>query len=290
MTLGLLASERGASTGDEAIAWPCAMLSTMRFCERTGAGLLLASLTSCGCGRAADTQERVERFEAMLSEELGTEVKLVCPAMVDRSPQYCTAVVPSEDDLVFPVRVTSQGDELDYATKRWVSGTRMVELGKHALQEKLDITVDSLTCPKISHMPDGTTVRCEASAEGIAIPIDVSMVVKVRKLDFEPVGGVVFGDDAARAAHETLHEQGAHAEVSCPRRVVVSTPGKRFECEALMPDQTVRTVHYLITGADGTFAVGTEPPQLGGPSDTETSEKEPADSALERDQQGEAPR
>ncbi|MEX1367885.1 MAG: hypothetical protein AB1Z98_32450 [Nannocystaceae bacterium] len=202
----------------------------------------------------------------MLSEELGTEVKLECPAMVDRSPQYCTAVVPGEDDLVFPVRVTSRGDELDYATKRWVTGTRMVELGTHVLEEKLGIAVDSLTCPKISHMPDGTTVRCEASAEGITIPIDVRMVVKVRKLDFEPVGGVVLGEDAARVAHETLHEQGVHAEVTCPRRVVVSVPGKRFECDALMPDQAVGTIHYLITGPDGTFELGTEPPKMGAPS------------------------
>ena len=106
----------------------------------------------------------------MLSEELGTEVKLECPAMVDSSPHYCAAVVPGEDDLVFPVRVTPQGDKLDYTTKSWVTGTRMVRLGKHALQEQLDIAVDSLTCPRISHMTNGTTMRCEASAEGYRHP------------------------------------------------------------------------------------------------------------------------
>lgn len=226
----------------------------------------------------------------MLSEELGTEVKLECPAMVDRSAQYCTAVVPGEDDLAFPVRVTSRGGELSYATKRWVSGTRMVEQGKHAFEEKLDIAVDSLTCPKISHMPDGTTVRCEASAEGIAIPIDVSMVVKVRKLDFEPVGGVVFGDNAARAGHETLREQGVHAEVTCPRRVVVSVPGKRFECNALMPDQAVSTIHYLITGTDGTFELGTEPPKGEAHSRADAPEEASADPTHELDNHGETPR
>ncbi len=223
---------------------------------------MLATVTIAACmGRAADTEERVAQFEAMLSEELGAEVELECPPMVDQRPHYCTAMVVGDDELAFPVRVTSRGNDLDYTTKSWVSGTRMVELGTHALSEKLDIAVDSLTCPKISHMPDGTTVRCDAKAEGVSIPVDVRMVVKVRKLEFEPVGGVVLGDDAARAAHEMLHERGTHAEVSCKRRVVVSVPGKRFECEARLPDQTVRTIHYLVTGNDGGFELGTEPPQ-----------------------------
>jgi len=202
----------------------------------------------------------------MLSEELGAEVELQCPTMVDQNHTYCTAVVSGEEELVFPVRVVSRGDDLDYTTKRWVSGKRMVELGKHTLEEKFDIKVDSLTCPPISHMPDGAKVRCDASAEGIDIPLEVSMVVKVRKLEFKPVGGVVFGDEAARVAHETLHEQGVHTEVSCSRPVVVSVVGKRFECNAVMPDKTVSTVHYLITDTKGSFELGTEPPTAGGSS------------------------
>ncbi len=215
----------------------------------------------------------------MLSEELGTTVELQCPAMIDQNHTYCTAVVPAEDDLVFPVQVVSRGTELDYTTKLWVFGTRMVALGKHALEEKFDITVSSLTCPTISHMPEGTTVRCQASAEGIIIPIEVGMVVKVRKLSFEPVGGVVLGEHAARTAHEALHEEGVHAEVTCERRVVVSVPGKRFECKALMPDETVSTLHYLITGTDGTFEFGTEPPA----SEASGDHDEPKDASPDSD-------
>ena len=226
------------------------------------ASLLLIGVASCR-GPAADTAQRVERFEAMLSEELGTEVELECPAMVDHSHHYCTAVVPAHEDLAFPVRVSSRGDELDYTTKRWVTGTRMTELGKHALEEKFDIEVDSLSCPTISHMPDGAKVRCDARAEGVDIPLEVSMVVKVRKLDFEPIGGVIFGEHAARVAHETLHEQGVHADVTCKRRVIVSVPGKRFECEASMPDKSVKKIHYLVNDADGAFEIGTEPPSGG---------------------------
>lgn len=230
--------------------------------------LLLGSLVACS---AADTAERVERFEAMLSEELGAEVQLQCPAMVDRNHIYCTAVVPAKDDLAFPVRVVSRGQELDYTTKFWVFGTKMVALGKHALEEKFDIPVTSLTCPPISHMPEGTTVRCDAQAEGVAIPVEVSMVIKVRKLKFRPVGGVVLAEHAARAAHESLLEQGINAEVTCARPVVVSVPGGRFECTALMPDRTASTIHYLITSTDGAFELGIEPPKgeaSGGPDAT----------------------
>lgn len=241
--------------------------------ETLGAtALLLGSLPSCNVGHAADTAQRVKQFEAMLSEELGTEVELQCPAMVDRSHIYCTAVVPAKDDLAFPVRVVSRGQDLDYSTKLWVSGTRMVDLGTHALEEKFDIAVTSLTCPTISHMPEGTTVRCDASAEGVAIPVEVSMVVKVRKLSFQPVGGVVLGEHAARVAHEKFHEQGVHAKVTCARPVVVSVPGTRFECKALLPDQTISTIHYLITSTEGTFELGTEPPQgegIGAPAPPE---------------------
>jgi len=233
----------------------------VKFVVRLGiATVLLASLPSCKVGRAADTKERVKQFEAKLSEELGMAVKLQCPTMVDNSYHYCTAVVPEQDDLAFPVRVTSRGDELDYTTKRWVTGARMEELGRHALKEKLDIEIDSLSCPRISHMPEGATVRCDAVAEGVTIPIEVAMVLKVRKLEFTPVGGVVSGDQAARVAHETLHEQGVHAEVSCDLSVIASVPGRRFECEALIAGKPVSTVHFLITDADGSFEVGTEPP------------------------------
>ena len=240
----------------------------MNVCERLGfVVVLLASLCACKVGRAADTAERVKAFEAKLSKELGTEVQVECPTMVDQHYHYCTAVVPGEDELAFPVRVKSRGDELEYTTKRWVTGATMVKLGKHALKEKLDIAVDSLSCPMISHMPDGTKVRCDASAEGVDIPIEVGMVIKVRKLDFQPVGGVIFGDRAARVAHETLHEQGLHAEVRCPRQVVVSTPGKRFECEAVLSDKSVRSVHYLVTSSDGAFDLGTEPPKASARAD-----------------------
>jgi hypothetical protein len=172
-------------------------------------------------------------------------------------------VVPEHEDLAFPVRVKSRGDKLEYTTKRWVSGTRMVKLGKHALEEKLGITVDALKCPMISHMPDGAKARCEASAEGVVIPIEVAMVIKVRKLSFEPTGGVIFGEEAARVAHEKLLERGVNADVRCPRKVVVSVPGKRFECNAILPDKTVGAIHFLITGRNGTFELGTEPPKTG---------------------------
>ena len=242
------------------------------------AGVLLAALPSC-MGRAADTKERVKRFEAKLSEELGTEVKLQCPTMVDNSYHYCTAVIPAQDDLAFPVRVTSRGDELDYTTKRWVTGARMEELGTHALKEKLDLDVDSFACPRISHMPDGAKVSCEATVEGVTIPVEVGMVLKVRKLEFEPVGGVIFGDQAARVAHETLHERGVHAEVTCDRAVVVSVPGRRFECEAHIAGKPVSTVHFLITSAEGAFELGTEPPSADEPADGEAAEAARADGA-----------
>ncbi len=241
---------------------------------------LLASLASCGVGGAADTKERVARFEAKLSKELGTEVKLQCPTMIDRHYHYCTAVVVGEEELAFPVRVMSRGNELEYTTKRWVTGANMVKLGKHALTEKLDIAVDSLTCPRISHMPDGTKVHCEASAEGVTIPVEVSMVMKVRKLHFVPVGGVVVGSNAARAAHEMVGgDQGVYAEVKCPRQVVVSVPGKRFECQAVMPDKTTHTIHFLITSKDGKFVLGTEPPQGKDSNAAQAPSGAPADSA-----------
>lgn len=228
---------------------------------RTGVAVyLLASLASCSGGGRADTKERVATFEAKLSKELGTEVKLECPTMIDQHYHYCTAVVVGEEDLAFPVRVKSRGNELEYTTKRWVTGANMVRLGKHALTKKLDIAVDSLTCPKVSHMPDGAKVRCEATAEGIEIPVEVSMVIKVRKLHFEPLGGVVFGRDAARVAHEKLGEDGVYTEVKCSHMLVVSVPGKRFECEAMLPDETTRTIHFLITSENGDFVFGTEPP------------------------------
>lgn len=225
-------------------------------------------------GAPADTEARVEKFEAMLSEELGTEVELECPAMIDQNHHYCTAVVPAEDDLAFPVRVVSRGNELDYATKRWVSGKRMVDLGTHALEEKFDIEVDSLECPSISHMPDGATVRCDATSQGVSIPLEVSMVVKVRKLHFEPVGGVVFGDEAARVAHVALHERGIHAEVSCPRRVVVSVAGTHFECQATMPDKSISTLRFSITDTNGTFVLDAELPEARGPADFDHSHEE----------------
>ena len=261
----------------------------MRVGETLGVAVaLVACLAACGLGRPADTEERVERFEAMLSEELGTAVELQCPPMVDRTQHYCTAVVPAYEDLVFPVRVISRGDELDYSTKLWITGARMEELGRHALQEKLDIAVDSLACPPISHMPEGATARCEASAEGITIPVEVVVVVKVRKLSFEPVGGVVFGHQAARVAHETLHEEVGHAEVTCPRKVVVSVPGRRFECTAVLPDETVRTIHYLITSAEGTFELGTEPPEAGTAEGPAAPEEASAGHEHEGEHRGEA--
>ena len=229
-------------------------------CERPVLAVLLL-LGACKTSPAAGTNERVAQVEARLSEDLGTEVNVQCAAMVDRQHQYCTAVVPAEDDLAFPVRVKFRGDELDYTTKRWVPGARMVKLGKHALSEKLDIAVDSLTCPRISHMPDGTKVRCEASAEGVSIPIEVAMVVKVRKLTFEPVGGVIFGQDAARDGHQKLHDEGVHVEVTCSEKAIVSVPGKRFQCQATLPDKTTRAIHYLITGTGGQYELGTAPPK-----------------------------
>jgi hypothetical protein len=232
----------------------------------------LVTAAAGGCGRAADNEERIEQFEEMLSEELGSEVKLRCPPMVDNTSHYCTAVVPDQDDLVFPVRVVSRGNELDYATKSWVFGKRMVKLGEHALQEKYDLAVHELKCPPISHMPDGATARCEAQFEGVTIPIEVSMVEKVRKLSFRPVGGVVFGETAARVAHERIHESGEHVEVTCPRTVIVSVPGKRFECEALKSDKTSITIHYLITDSEGGFELGTTPPEAGGAAAAEALE------------------
>ena len=242
----------------------------MGFRARLGEGLaLLICFSACRGGAPADTAERVEKFEAMLSEELGTEVKLECPAMIDQSHHYCTAVVPAHEGLAFPVRVVSRGNELDYATKRWVSGKRMVDLGTHTLEEKFDIEVDSLECPPISHMPDGATVRCEATSQGVSIPLEVSMVVKVRKLHFEPVGGVVFGDEAARVAHEALHEQGVHAEVSCPQKVVVSVAGTHFECQATMPNKTVTAVRFAITDANGSIELDADLPEDPAPADSD---------------------
>lgn len=233
----------------------------MNFREQLAGGFALMVCFSACKNAPADTAARVEKFEAMLSEELGAEVVLECPAMIDQSHHYCTAVVPSEDDLAFPVRVVSRGNELDYATKRWVSGKRMVDLGTHALEEKFGIAVDSIECPPISHMPDGAKVRCEATSQGVSIPLEVSMVVKVRKLHFEPVGGVVFGEEAARVAHEKLLERGLNAQVSCPRRVVVSVVGSRFECQATMPDKTISAVRFSITDADGSFEIDAELPE-----------------------------
>ena len=85
-------------------------------------------------------------MEAKLSKEIGTAVKLECPTMIDGHAHYCSAVVAEEgkDDIVFPVRVTSRGDELHYATKRWVTAAHMEKLGTHALKEKLDIPVEKI--------------------------------------------------------------------------------------------------------------------------------------------------
>jgi hypothetical protein len=219
----------------------------------------------------------VAEVEAKLSEELGTEVKVHCPTMVDNSYHYCTAEVSDDEGLTFPVRIKPRGGDVDYTTKRWVTSARMVALGKHHLGEKLGIEVDSMTCPRISHMPDGTKVRCDATAEGIAIPIEVGMVIKVRKLSFEPVGGVVFGKRAAELAHvRLLEDKGLNVKVECPQKVIVSVPGKRFECEATMPDDTVATIHFLITGKDGQLELGTEPPSDHDPTDQDAPEKSSA--------------
>lgn len=223
--------------------------------------LVLASVLSVSCKGARPTSERVAEVEAALSEELGTEVKVHCPTMIDNSYHYCTAEVTGREDLVFPVRIKPRGGDVDYTTKRWVTGARMVALGKHHFGEKFGITVDSLTCPMISHMPDGTKVRCEARIEGVDVPVEVSMVTKVNKLSFEPVGGVVFGGQAAERAKSALRrDEGLDADVTCPQPVIVSVPGKRFECEATVAGETARTVHFLITDTDGNFALGTEPP------------------------------
>lgn len=234
---------------------------------------------ACSGGGPADTKERVARFEAKLSKELGTEVHLECPMMIDQHYHYCTAVVPEVDDLAFPVRVLSRGDELEYTTKRWVTGANMVQLGKHALKEKLDVDVEDLSCPKVSYMPDGATVRCEAKAKGVTMGIDVSMVMKVRKLHFEPVSGVVLGVDASKAGHKFLGSENVYAEVSCARAVIVSVPGKRFTCEATMPDAGKRTIHYVVTSTDGTFALGDVPPPAEGVTAEAPAAPAPASSA-----------
>lgn len=240
------------------------MLAKVNFREEIWAATLaLGCLASCQSGRAADSAERVTRYEEMLAEEIGVEVELQCPPMINHTFQYCTAVVPQQEDLAFPVRVISRDNELDYSTENWVSGRRMNELGTHTLREKYDIEVDSVSCPPISHMPDGATVRCEAKAEGVEIPLEVGMVVKVRKLEFRPAGGVVFGKEAAEAAHVALLEDGINADVTCARRVIVSVPGKRFECDARMPDNTRSKIHFLITDARGTLELGTRPPEAG---------------------------
>ena len=217
-------------------------------------------LLACG---AKSQEDRVAKFEAMLGEELGTAVELECPPMVDQTAHYCTAVLVDDEELVFPVRVISNGNDLEYTTKDWVPGARMEALGRHALEEKFNLAVDAIKCPTISHMPDGATVQCEAVAEGVTMSLDASMVVKVRKLSFKPVSGVVYGDAVARAAHEALHEKGVHAEVTCAQRVVVSVPGKRFECDAGVPGGEPKTVHVLINDAAGSFVVDDEPPKAG---------------------------
>lgn len=231
------------------------------------------------CKGARSTSELVAEVEAELSEELGAEVKVHCPTMVDQSYHYCTAEVTGHEDLAFPVRIKPGGDELHYTTKRWVTGARMVALGKHHLDEKLGITVDSLSCPMISHLPDGAKVRCEAQAEGVHIPIEVGMVIKVRKLSFEPIGGVVVGKRAAERAQKELREKGIDAEVKCPRRLVVSVSGKRFECEATLPDKTMRVVHFLITGTNGELLLGLEPPKLESPKREGAPKEAAADAA-----------
>ncbi len=225
------------------------------------------------CESAQPTSERVAVVEAKLTEELGTEVKVECPTMIDGAHHYCTAEVQGEDGVVFPVRVKPRGSDVDYTTERWVTGARMVALGKHHFQEKLGITVDSLTCPRISHMPDGTKVRCEATAEGVAIPIEVAMVAKVRKLSFDPTGGVVVSNRAAELAHvRLLEDEELNVQVKCPPSVMVSVPGKRFECEASSPDGKAVTIHFLVTGTNGELVMGTEPPKDPGP-DSGGSEK-----------------
>ena len=54
----------------------------------------------------------------------------------------------------------------------------------------------------------------------MTIPVEVTMIVKVRKLNFMPVGGVVLGADAARTAHKMFGDEGLYANVKCPKQVV----------------------------------------------------------------------
>lgn len=236
---------------------------------------VLVGVVACGTTGKDDTKERIARFEAKLSKELGTEVRLECPAMIDQHYHYCTAVLVEDEEVVFPVRVKSRGNELDYATKRWVTGDTMVSMGKHALTEKLDIPVEKMECPRISYMPDGAKVRCDAHAKGVDIGVEVSMEMKVRKLHFEPVAGIILGVDTERAAHEMLGEKGVYTEVKCERTVWVSVPGKRFTCEAKMPDGDATTIHFLVTSKDGKFELGRTPP----PGDGSDTEPSPAPSA-----------
>ena len=212
---------------------------------------------SCDGGGTAET---VAIVEDKLANELGTDVTLRCPTLVGGQYSYCTATVQDGEELAFPVRIMRQNDDIDYTTKRWVPGLKMVELGKHALREKLELTVDTLSCPVIAHMPDGAKVRCEARSEGVAIPVEVGIVAKVRKLSFEPVGGVVFGEKLASLAHETLHKKGVHAEVSCPFEIAVSVPGKRLECTAVIPNETERTIYVLVKDSEGAVELDEEPP------------------------------
>lgn len=216
---------------------------------------------SCGVGGTAET---VAEVQDELAGELGTDVKLRCPTLVEGQYSYCTATVHDGEELAFPVRVERRGDDIDYTTKRWVPGLKMVELGKHALSEKLGLTVDTFSCPVIAHLPDGAKVRCEAQAEGVTIPVEVGIVAKVRKLTFEPVGGVVFGEKLASVAHEKLHNEGVHAEVTCPFEIAVSVPGKRLECTAVTPDETERTVVVRVEDTQGAVEFATEPADTGG--------------------------
>lgn len=219
----------------------------------------LVGLSSCkfSCSAGGKSPEKVaQKLKQAMKKQSGVDVEVTCPELNDDGVTECTAKMANGG--AFIIEVKTDDDGFDWQSRGIAIGTLVEARVKEFFRSKLQITLDTLTCPKLSLLQDGGRIACTANSQGVDIAIDVT-TSSSDLVDVLPKSGLVDSRATSRLVVKAFAEKNIQVKPDCGPPVRLSVPGTTFTCTATDADGVSKPVYFKINNKDGNVNMSSEP-------------------------------